>query len=309
MKILHNMSVQHISWVKSNKNLLEKYSNIENLYFPDNREELQDLIIQLNKNKENFIVIGYSSNTLFLPSFHIKHLICTKYVNKWIETECEIICDCGVSVSELSKYATEKGYIGYEGLHDLPGTVAAAVYGNCGCRGCSINSLLESFTVIDKDCNIHQYCNEDLHNTYRSTTLKRGELNGTILQVRLSKFQGNPTELKKIAYQNHAIRKSQQPTGTNNLGTTFNGGSVCTFKGMIYQFIERCISLFCFTKDRRITYPILLRVVGKAKFVPYIYNPQRYMFLDEHSHTIFSEYFYFYKSIFKDARLEIEIRE
>ena len=158
MKIYNNVSAQKVSWVKSNKKKLEeRNSQIENLYYPENLEEFLDLIGKIRSKGEVFELIGYSSNTFFLPSYSVKHLICTKLLNKWYETDEMIVCDCGVNVATLSKEMVNKGYVGFEGLTDLPGTLGAAVYGNCGCRNCSVNDILEKITMLLPNGNVRNY--------------------------------------------------------------------------------------------------------------------------------------------------------
>ena len=81
-----NCSAQDISWVKSNTKLINCI-NIDKLYYPETPKELQEIICTIQKKGEKFDIIGYSSNTLFLPSYHIQNMICTKKLNKWYETE------------------------------------------------------------------------------------------------------------------------------------------------------------------------------------------------------------------------------
>lgn len=310
MRQLKDISPQEISWVKSNREAFENSGAIiHNLYYPESIEELSSLIRELYGNESaHFIIIGYSSNTLFLPSFSADHVICTKYISQWNETENEIICECGVNIAKLSRAMVEKGYVGFEGLTDLPGTIAAGVYGNCGCRGCSVNALVNSIDLLLPDGNVTTLNVDDLKLKYRSTSLKRGELQGTILWVRLKKEQGDIGLLKAMAEKNHNIRKATQPSGANNLGTTFNGGSVPTLKGRFLIFFERLLRMINKTKDSRVTYPMLLNLIGKKEFVPYVYYWNRYMFLDAKSHLLFPKYIEFVKSLYKDVRLEIEIK-
>lgn len=309
IKTYNNISAQKVSWVKSNKENLEKQGNqIENLYYPENLDELKELIEKIKALDESFELIGYSSNTLFLPSYKVKHLICTKFINKWTETDKLIVCECGVNVSLLSKEMIKKGFVGFEGLTDLPGTVAAAVYGNCGCRNCSINDLLDSFTLLLPNGEIRICYVEDLGRQYRSTTLKRKELSGVILQVSLRKQQGNPKVLLEIADKNHTHRMKYQPNAANNLGTTFIGQQL-TFYGMVCKGIEKLLGIFYRTRDSRIIFAKLLKILGKEYFVPYVYYWNRFMFLDENAHLLFPKYILFLKGLYNDLHLEIEIRK
>lgn len=310
MKILHDVSPQKISWVKSNKEAFEKTGNlINNLYYPESQDELIFLIRDLRKKDKDYTIIGYSSNTLFLPSFSVENMICTRELNSWYESEDSIICDCGVNVSVLSKAMVDKGKCGFEGLTDLPGTIASGLYGNCGCRGCTILSLVKEFKFLTETGEIVTLHPEDLRAEYRSTAIKRGELNGTILEVTLYKKSGNIETLMRKASYNHEYRKKNQPPAANNLGTTFNGGNKRTLKGVIFKLLERVMPVFALSKDVRKTYPMMLRLIGKSEFVPYVYYWNRYMFLDAKSHLLFPAYFEFLRSLYKDVRLEIEIKD
>lgn len=309
MKIFHNISAQRVSWVKSNKEALESNNAaISNLYYPESVNELVELIREVTVDGGEFEVIGYSSNTLFLSSYHVEHLICTKNLSSWYETESGIICDCGVSVMELSKEMIKAGYEGFEGLTDLPGTIAGAVYGNSGCRHCSVNDLVTDIELFTNE-GIRHISIDDLKLSYRSSALKRQELKGTILRVNLRKRKGDPNRLMEIANKNHEHRKKFQPSGANNLGTTFNGGRCPTFKGRSLRFLEKCIQLITLNKDRRHSYPLVLKCIRKSCFVPYVYNWNRYMFMDVRAHELFPEYVKFVESLYKDVRLEIEIKK
>ena len=73
--------------------------------------------------------------------------------------------------------------------------------------------------------------------------------------------------------------------------------------------MEKVVSRVYSNKDRRFTYPKVLKIMRKDKYVPYVYYWNRYMFLDETAHDFFYEYANFVKSLYKDARLEIEIKK
>lgn len=303
-----NATLQEISWVKSDI-LLTKSKSIKRLYYPETIDELIQLISDMLKSGMPFDIIGYSSNTLFRPSYSVEHLICTKKLKTYTEEGNLIICDCGVPVSSLSKTMVSKGYKGFEGLTDLPGTIAAAVYGNCGCRGCSINALLHHIELLTNDGRCVNLTKEDLSLSYRTTSLKNKNIKGVILRVYLNIVHGDSEKLKHIASINHEYRKKTQPTALNNLGTTFNGGNHLTVKGVFFKIVQLIVRFLSKNKDARVVYPKVLKLFGKSKFIPYIYYWNRYMFLDAKAHDLFDEYYEFLRTLFKDVRLEIEIRK
>lgn len=306
MKIENNVSAQVVSWVKTNKENLQK-SNIENLYYPESVDELRSLVNDLQSKEDAFEIIGWSSNTLFLPSYHVKHLICTKNISKWSETDSEIVCDCGVLVSRLAKYMVEQGFAGYEGLVDLPGTIGSGVYGNCSCYGSSVLGIVKKIIILTPEGAIKEITKEDLCPQNRSTKLKRGEMKGVILQVVLHKILGDKEQLSEKAKKNHEYRKNTQPSAANNLGTTFVAKKQSLKGRIIFILVTIMARLFC-KGDRKKSYHMVLKFLGKSRFVPYIYNWKRYMFLDENAHEYFPQYKDFVKTLFKDFYQEIEIR-
>jgi len=309
MQHIQNISAQKVSWVKSNKEALEKNSDaIKNLWYPETIDELTNLIRDFQMKGSQYDLIGYSSNTLFLPSYTIDNLICTKKLSEWRETEDAIICDCGVNVAMLSKEMLKKGYKGFFGLIDLPGTIASGVYGNCGCFDCSVCELLDSFTMLTSEGDIKTYHVDDLKLQFRSTSLKRHELSGTILQVVLKKIQGNAEEEQAKANQAHATRLATQPNAANNLGSTFNG-SDWTLKGKFLMRLDRFFLHVVHIQSASQRIKIVITLLGGKKYSKYLYSWNRFMFYDNFSYLLFSKYEKFLKSICSDVHLEIEIRK
>lgn len=309
MQHIQNISTQRVSWVKSNKAALEKHSDaIKNLWYPETRQELVDLLNRFHKEHISYDLIGYSSNTLFLPSYSIDNLVCTKRLDNYEVTDDAIVCDCGVNVAKLAREMVKKGYQGFFGLTDLPGTIASGVYGNCGCFDCSVCELVESFTLLTDDGEITTLHTEDLKLQYRSTSLKRHELSGTILQVKLKKIEGNPIEEQQKADKAHADRKATQPNAGNNLGTTFIG-SKWTAKGKLLWKIDRVVRKVTREGDIRKRIRSDYKIIGGGRYVNYIYYWNRYMFRDENSHKLFPQYVKFLHSICSDVHMEIEIKK
>lgn len=300
-----NASLQEVSWVKSNKDLLE-IKGINNLYYPETKQELVDLCNQFYQSGSQFDVIGYSSNTLFLPSYHVENMICTKKLNKWEVQEETIICDSGVYVGKLAKYAVRHGWKGFEGLVDLPGTVGAALYGNAGCYGCLVTDLVMSFELLLPDGTIRVCSVEDLSLKKRSSSLKRKELKGIIVSVSLRKEIGDVVALKERANEVHVMRLATQPGAANNLGTTFLL-SEPSFYGTIFNMVKKIHSVLSRNSSISASFHFALKVFRKSKYIPYTYILNRYMFIDYSSHEQFYDYCKFLSFLYDKVELEIEV--
>lgn len=309
-----NVSLQEISWVKSNKKALTSPTagKIDFLLYPETYEELLKISRELLQTDGEVNIIGYSSNTLFLPSYHAQHMICTKKLNTWEDTGEELICNVGLKVTELVKYCINKGYQGFEGLIDLPGTVASAVYGNCGCFGYLINDNLKYIEILTYSGDLLTLTKEDLKLSFRSSILKRKERKGVITKVvfDIHKIQSS-NSLFEIAQKAHNERQRTQPSAANNLGTSLliYTQSTKTRKGYLFNKIWLSLNKRFPSRDKVTALKITFILFGKWFFLPYIWNLYRFMFYDERSHKIFSQYIEFVQSIYPDSHLEIEIRK
>lgn len=147
---------------------------IREFYVPETKDELIDLIRSFQVRKVSYIVVGHTSNIYFSPNFSCDICITTRKVKNCNLFDNYVVCDCGVTVSSFSSAMVDKGYVGFEGLIDLPGTVAGAVYGNSSCFACSINDLVEEVEILDDDGVIKYISREELGMSERSTVFKRG---------------------------------------------------------------------------------------------------------------------------------------
>lgn len=306
----NNISAQKVSWLKSNDIALERNSDaIKHLFYPESTEELLELATRFYKEDKRFEIIGWSSNTLFLPTYKVNNLICTKRMQRVKEADNRIICECGVSISALARKCVKKGCKGFYGLVDLPGTIAAAVYGNCGCYGCSVIDLIDHITFLNTEGKLINLTKEDLSPSYRSTSLKRKEINGIIIQVILKKDIGVPEKEKAKALKVEEERRKTQPNGINNLGSTFVLGDELSKKGHRYYWVVGNLRKWLRIKNKRILFSIALTLMGGHQFSPYLFDLGRWMFYDSKSYDLLFEYERFVKELFPKAHLEIEIRK
>lgn len=305
MQHLTNVSAQTVSWVKSNKAALEQHGDaIKHLYYPETTDELITLVTGLYASGARFDVIGYASNTLFLPSYAIDHLICTKKLDQWQVTAETVVCACGVPVAALAKAMVKQGYEGFYGLVDLPGTVAAAVYGNAGCFDCSVNELLAYVTLLTPDGERKRLTAADLKLGFRTSALKRKERTGVIVEVALRLVRGDAREETRKSANAHAKRVRTQPPTANNLGSTFNA-STLTLKGILIKLLGRLYVGADQSKVFKKVFPLF----GGGQYVPYLDTWDRYLFSDAHAHDLFPAYIRYFNTLYVDARLEIELKQ
>lgn len=309
MVIRNNVPIYSICWLNHCEG-----GTISTLYEPENRQELADICQRLYKDGKSFDLIGHTSNIYFLPDYSVELMVSTRRVKEVKIEKDSIIADCGATVSKLAHRMVDEGVKGFEGLTDLPGTVAAAVYGNASCFGCSINDLLIDFEILMPDGEIVTMRREDLKLAKRSTVLKRGEMHGVILSVRLKKEIGNATLLKELATQYHEKRKQTQPGPKDNLGSIFaNSGSHRFRYRLAYLLIKpvQLINLFLYSdkeKRKKMNRIVLFDLMGANSLEPYVYSWNRFIWKDDKSHDKFWDYVECHKKLFTSSEFEIEIK-
>ena len=309
MTVKYNLPIYQISWL----NYVDG-GNIGTFYEPESRDELLALCTQLYKEGKAFDVIGYTSNIYYLPSYNVDIMVSTRKVRNLVVDEDYITADCGVSVKTLARKMVDSGVRGFEGLVDLPGTVAASVYGNASCYGCSINELLVSFDVLRPDGIITTLFKDDLRLSKRSSSFKRGETKGVILSVKLKRNEGDKDAIKIKAERNHLKRETTQPKSANNLGSVYRSSSKMTYLGyfvkgvtIAYGFIGRIMG-FNKEKINQRKKVLMFSLIGAKELIPYVYNWNRFIWKDAEAHRLFWKYHRKHQLMFKRSDFEIEIK-
>lgn len=309
MIIKHNVRIYDICWLNHAQGGM-----IGTFYEPETKEELIELCSSLYKEKQSFDLIGHTSNMYFLPSYSVDIMVSTRKVKEVVYTKDCIIADCGTSVKVLARAMVNEGIKGFEGLIDLPGTVAASVYGNASCFNCSINSMLVSVELLKENGEIVTLKPKDLKLLKRSSALKRGDMKGVILSVTLRKEYGDKEELKILAEENHRKRKETQPGPKDNLGSIYAVSNGFSRKSWVIRKLASalCILLRLMKKNEatiNITQKdIILQLYGFKELQPYVYGWNRYIWKDEKSHELFWEFHKIHQKLFTDSKFEIEIK-
>lgn len=279
---------------------------------PHGVTQLMELCRWLYQKKQQFEVVGHTSNIFFHSTCNPTVVVCTTRVNDYSQEGNIVTCGCGVNVMRLSKDLLEQGYAGVCGLTSLPGTVASAVVGNAGCFKCSITALLQSLDCLLPNGTIKKYSREELRLSQRSSVFKRGELEGVILSVRLHLEKAiDVEEEKRKAARSTQWRKRNQEGPAKNLGSTF---SVLKMRKNLRNITAFCTayigSKLRIGSYRRLLKKGLLRLYGYHKIDAYVSdkNVNTFVWRDEQAEQIFPIYKEMMNKIYNHATLEIEER-
>lgn len=285
---------------------------------PNSTVQLKELVTFLYLKKKSFDIVGATSNCFFTSNYSPDVVISTLRLNKIHETNRNIECECGVLTSTLARNCVNKGYKGFSGLVNLPGTVGAAIYGNAGCFGCSVSSLLEQISMLTYNTSLHKVevkslGKNDLAFSHRSSAFKRKEINGIILSVTLKKeLSSVNSEIEKAQYATQR-RKISQESPAKNLGSIY--GKLIyrkNLKNFIALFIKTVLRLCHIANDGMTFYKhIQLKQYGYEILNRYISdkNINTFMWIDKDAETMFPIYQKFMEKVYLNPTLEIEIRQ
>lgn len=309
MIIRNNIPINSISWLKHYNG-----GSIGTFYEPENVEELVKLCKELYRGRQTFDVIGHTSNILFTPSYNCERMVSTRRVNTFEIKDEYIYCECGVSVRKLSLTAVEKGVKGFEGLINLPGTVASAIYGHATCYNCDLSSLLLEAEILTDAGEVKTVTPDWFDFSLRSSVLKRGEKKAIILSLKFRRENADASILKSIAEKNSANRKITQPEANGALGSIFADEGKPTLLNYALLAITKVYGLILklrglpnqdINKKRMALTLKLLNANELEKYVPY-WN--WYQWKDERAHVLFWEFVRVHKKLYTRSKFEIEIK-
>lgn len=299
-----NVSLKRKTWIKTG-------GTVSFWIEPTSAYKLEKLLSFLHTNKIKFEVVGHTSNIYYTNSYNPYIIISTSKLNSFEEKDGFIECSCGAAISKISRYAVSKGYEGFSGLVNLPGTVAAAVCNNSSCFSCDIASLLHTFSFFDLSSGkIVELSAKEMSYSFRSSALKRKEINGIILSVKLLIKEGNAKKEKEKADNATRIRKTTQEPPAYTLGSVYAG---LKFKNrIIYKIANWGGQLLDKQHINGTRNRILLFIYGYIDLSKYISNRNINTFKWLPSDTEHIEKFNRYQKFIKKAcinpKLEIEIR-
>ena len=301
-----NVSLKKKTWIKT--------GGIASLWInPTSIEKLEYLLSFLYSNSIKFEIVGHTSNIYYINSYNPEVVISTSKLSHFEVKDDFIECDCGCPVSKVSKYAVNNGFEGFFGMVNLPGTIAAAVCNNSSCFSCDIASLLHSFSFFDFSIGkIVELSADDMLYSFRSSALKRQEINGVILVCKLEIKRGD-REIEKVkAEEVTHLRQTTQEPPAYTLGSVFAGlqfksntkSKIVKYGG--YLFKNKWIKRKCVEKR------LMLLLYGYCDLNKYIsdknINTFKWLPSDNEHIEKFKRYKEFINKVCINPKLEIELR-
>ena len=187
----------------------------------DTVAELVRVVNLLWKQEMAFTILGGGSNVL-VSDKGVRGVVVmnrAKGVKFQGGDQPSVTAESGVVFSNLANRCASKGLSGIEWAATVPGTIGGAVYGNAGAFGGEMAGNLiaaELLTTHGRET----YTVEQMGYRYRTSVLKRGEIDAVVLSAELSLRNSTPEDVTVKIQQFSAHRKATQPPGAS-MGSMF----------------------------------------------------------------------------------------
>lgn len=192
-------------------------------YFVEARstEELRAALEYALQNNLRYFVLGGGTNMLVqdqgFPGLAIKNIAKGKSVEDGL-----VVAETGNTLAEINIFANNNGFVGFEQLATVPGTLGGAIYNNAH----YLNSLLSDFiawvevlVVENGKVGLKRIAKEQLSFTYDSSKIKTENLIAVRAGLKLQ--SGDIKQSRQNLLELIKKRNSSQPYGTMNSGCMF----------------------------------------------------------------------------------------
>lgn len=139
------------------------------LIFPQNIDEIIDIISLVSQTPYKLTVIGKGSNLLISDEGIRGIVIKLDRMNSCIKLNEEGLfsLDAGCNMVPLAMQFAKEGYAGFEFASGIPGNVGGSVYMNAGAHGSDMFKIIEEVTSITKHGEIKVRSKEKIFYKYR----------------------------------------------------------------------------------------------------------------------------------------------
>jgi UDP-N-acetylmuramate dehydrogenase len=187
----------------------------------ESADELARIIKLLQKQEIDYLILGGGSNVL-VSDKGVRGVVVlnrAKGVRFHNADQPSVTVESGVVFSNLANRCAAKGFAGLEWAATVPGTIGGAVYGNAGAFGGDMAGNLIWAELLTENGR-ERFTAEQMGYGYRTSILKRGELDGIVLCAEL-KLQNSTKEVVSATIEQFsAHRKATQPPGAS-MGSMF----------------------------------------------------------------------------------------
>lgn len=188
--------------------------------YPNNINNLKQLLKLIHKHNIKYFILGKGSNTLFSDKEFNGVIIKLDKLNNFEIKETEIYVESGMILSKLVQASVKNELTGLEFAIGIPGTIGGAIYMNAGAYGNSMSNIVKSVIVLDEKLQIEEIPLEKLKFDYRYSIFQANK-NLICVAANIKLEHGNHDEIASKIKENLLKRKNSQPLEYPSAGSVF----------------------------------------------------------------------------------------
>ena len=224
--LVENNIKTHKDYKISSKSWLKAGGIVKNFITPESVGDCKKILKFFRQNNIKFYILGNISNIIirdgeiFTPIINLHSM--SNIEEKEEKDGLNLKVDAGTSMTKFSKFITNKGITGCEGLVGIPGSIGGGIVMNAGSYGSCVSEYLVSVECLSIDGEIKSFKKNDLNLGFRRTIFQNN--NYLILNADFFINKKNYTEKNKTLKIMHEIvnhRTSTQEKKLPNLGSIF----------------------------------------------------------------------------------------
>lgn len=131
----------------------------------------------------------------------------------------EIIVECGVLLSTLSKAAARNNLTGLEFASGIPGYLGGAIAMNAGAYGGEMKDVIEWVEFLDEKQELQRCTNAQMEFSYRTSIVEARGL--VVVRCKMKLKSGEPEQINSCMADLAQKRKTKQPLHLPSAGSTF----------------------------------------------------------------------------------------
>lgn len=190
------------------------------IVYPENIEQLSELITFLKKENIKHMIIGKGSNLIFSSKYYDGVLISLDNLNNYSINENIVTAESGVSIVMLALTTAKENLSGLEFAAGIPGTIGGGIAMNAGAYKSDFASIVQSIKYLDENCEIKTLSVNNIKYGYRDSIFKHNK-NMIVIEATM-KLESKPyEEIKEIIDDRKRRRLETQPLEYPSAGSVF----------------------------------------------------------------------------------------
>ena len=191
------------------------------MFFPKSGEELASLCRAVFARGITPLIVGNGTN-LLVEDGRLNIIVIKTHgglTGVTLTGEQEVTAECGVTLARLAVFAQERGLLGLEFAHGIPGTLGGAVLMNAGAYGGEIRDVVAKTVSLSPDGTEMVTVGQEHAFSYRHSRFAgSGE---TVVRSVLQLEKGDPAEIRERMETLARKRRDSQPLNLPSAGSTF----------------------------------------------------------------------------------------